>query len=370
MQIIRGKIQSAQKVVIYGPEGIGKSSFLAQFPNIIFIDTEGSTKHLEVARTESPSSWTMLLEQVKYFIRNPHELGTLGIDTADWAEKLCARELCAKSNKDGIEGFGYGKGYVYLAEDFGQLLNLLEELVQRGVNVVFAAHAQMRKFEQPDEMGAYDRWEMKLTKYVSPMLREWADMVLFANYKTFVVKADDKAKKGKAQGGKRVIYTSHHPCWDAKNRHNLPEEIPLDYSAIAHCIPSSNPNKSGQQTQQQKFVYLDDEVAKDAEPPKQEHLAKQEPPKQEQQAPVAMPENKQKKPYNEDLSGIPKALADLMRANEVTIEEIQHAVASRGYYPRNTPIQNYDPDFITGVLVGAWPQVFKMIQEFRDDVPF
>lgn len=45
----------------------------------------------------------------------------------------------------------------------------------------------MRKFEQPDEIGSYDRWEMKLTKNVAPLVKEWADMVLFANYKTFVV---------------------------------------------------------------------------------------------------------------------------------------------------------------------------------------
>ena len=33
-----------------------------------------------------------------------------------------------------------------------------------GINVVLTAHAQIRKFEQPDEMGAYDRYELKLGK--------------------------------------------------------------------------------------------------------------------------------------------------------------------------------------------------------------
>lgn len=46
MNITKGKIKSAQKVVIYGPEGIGKSTFASQFPNPLFIDTEGSTKTL------------------------------------------------------------------------------------------------------------------------------------------------------------------------------------------------------------------------------------------------------------------------------------------------------------------------------------
>ncbi len=359
MQISRGKIESAQKVVIYGPEGIGKSSFLANFPNIIFSDVEGSTKKLDVARTPRPSSWTMLLEQVRYFIKNPHELNTFGLDTADWAEKLCSKELCAKANKGGIEDFGYGKGYTYLSEEFGKLLNLLEELVEVGVNVVIAAHAFMRKFDQPDEMGSYDRWELKLTKYVSPMVREWADMVLFANYETYVVKTDDK--KNKAQGGKRVMHTAHHPCWDAKNRHDLALKLPFDFKEIAHCIPiknnASTPPPVTKEPEQKATEQITPEPPKEEvqDSPKQEQ-PKQDPPKQEQP--------------KIDLSGVPKPLADLMAANEVTVEEIQQAVSSKGYYPKNTPISNYDPQFVSGVLVGAWVQVFQMIKDFRDDIPF
>ena len=89
----------------------------------------------------------------------------------------------------------------------------------------------MRKLELPDEMGAYDRWEMKLSKQVAPLLKEWCDILLFLNYQTFVVTTENKSQK--AQGGKRVMYTSHHPCWDAKNRHGLPDVLDLDYQSIA-----------------------------------------------------------------------------------------------------------------------------------------
>ena len=240
MQIIRGKIPSAKKTVIYGPEGIGKSTLAARFPDPVFIDTEGSTKDMDVARTPAPSSWSMLMEQVRYFIGHPQELKTLIIDTADWAEQLCVADVCSRFQKAGIEDFGYGKGYTYLQEEFGRLLNLLTELVeQKGINVVLTAHAKMRKFEQPDELGAYDRWEMKLSKGAAPMVKEWADMVLFANYKTIVVNVDGQGVqkgKNKVQGGKRVMYTTHHNCWDAKNRYGLPDEIPMDYNEIRHVI--------------------------------------------------------------------------------------------------------------------------------------
>lgn len=351
MELTKGLIKGAQKCILYGPEGIGKSTFASQFPNPVFIDTEGSTKLMDVTRTPKPSSWTMLLEQVKYFKNNPHKCNTLVIDTADWAERLCKEEILAKAQKDSLSKFAHGQGYVILTEEFGRLLNLLEDLIERNVNVVITAHATMRKFEQPDEMGAYDRWELKLEKKVFPLLKEWADMVLFANYKTFAVKGQDE-RKNKAQGGKRVIYTSHHPCWDAKNRHGLKDELLFDFTEIAHCIPGNKnyqPQKPTEPTKKEEPI----QQTIMQEPPK---TVKEEPPKLEQPPVID--------------AGIPKALADLMTENKVTFEEIQKAVASRGYYPVNTPIENYDPDFIAGVLVGAWSQVFQIIQAFRDDLPF
>ena len=83
MEIITGKQATALKIVVYGPEGIGKSTFASKFPRPVFIDTEGSTKHMDVARTPRPTSWAMLMEQVRYFRDHPGEYGTLVIDTVD-----------------------------------------------------------------------------------------------------------------------------------------------------------------------------------------------------------------------------------------------------------------------------------------------
>lgn len=360
MEITRGKIASAQKTVIYGPEGIGKSTFASQFPDPVFIDTEGSTKHMDVARFPKPSSWTMLLEEVRQVRDCPSCCKTLVIDTADWAEQLCINHVCSKAEKSSIEDFGYGKGYIYVAEEFGNLLNLLEEIIERNIHVVITAHAKMRKFEQPDEIGSYDRWEMKLTKNVAPLVKEWADMVLFANYKTFVVAADNKGTKHKAQGGSRVMYTSHHPCWDAKNRHNLPLEIPFEYSQIAAFIenfgscqtPASiekvQPAEIQPHASQEESDFEDLEAYADNQ-------------KAEKQTPSAG--------NADNFDGIPKALQDLMTVNGVTQQDIQWAVSDKGYYPLETPIKNYDPAFIDGVLIGAWEQVFAMINENKK-LPF
>ena len=88
MEIIRGKIPCAKKVVIYGPEGIGKSTFASQFPDPVFIDTEGSTNSMDVARLPKASSWQMILQQVDYVRTHPEVCKTLVIDTIDWAEAM------------------------------------------------------------------------------------------------------------------------------------------------------------------------------------------------------------------------------------------------------------------------------------------
>lgn len=371
MQITRGRIPGAKKVLIYGPEGIGKSTFASQFPNPVFIDTEGSTKELDVARFPAPSSWTMLKEDVRYVIQHPEEFKTLVIDTADWAEKLAIQAVLDEHNKHGIEDFGYGNGYRYVYERFGELLNLLSDVVEKGVNVVLTAHATLRKFEQPDEMGAYDRYTMKLIDTpktsIGAAVKEWADMVLFANYKTLVV-TDSKTKKTKAQGGKRIMYTTHHTCWDAKNRYGLPEEMPFEYASIRSIIEAAaEPAADTAKPVVVKAAEEEPMPAKSEEKPAKEKA-------QKTAAPAAV-----KRPEPEDTSDldmrIPKALRDLMEHDRIGEWDIENFAESKGFVPFGTKIWEYEtvnPGIIEGLFVAQWPKVRDRIREARKNeaIPF
>jgi len=392
MEITRGKIRKAMKVVIYGPEGIGKSTLASRFPDPVFIDTEGSTTSMDVSRLPAPTSWIMLLSEVDYVKKNPTCCKTLVIDTADWAEQLCIRQVCDSHHIDGIEDMGYGKGYVYVKESFGKLLNQLSDLVESGINVVLTAHAMMRKFEQPDELGAYDRWELKLSKQTSPLVKEWSDMLLFCNYKTLVVNVDNHGAakgKNKARGGKRVIYTQHHPCWDAKNRFGLPDEMDMDYESIREAVEGSAPADPSQKPKEaaavasapasepERKVEANPELIKEmkqntlepAAPPADEDPASAEK-SQEETAPETT-----HKPVSDLLSDpdrLPQNLKDLMKNDAIDEWDIQRAVAFKGYYPENTLIQDMDPEFIQGWIIAYWPQVKALALKIKSEevIPF
>ena len=247
-QITKGAVPKPQRVLVYGVEGVGKTTLAAQFPKPLFIDTEGSSDHLDVRRLPSPDTWAMLLDEVRWVRDFPAECGgTLVVDTLDWAERLCFEHVCKQNGWESIENPKWGKGYTIAYEEFGKLVNLLTECRDAGLNVVAVCHAVKEKVEQPDEMGTYDSWGPKLLNSrktsIAGMVKEWADAVLFLNFKTVVVAtdvgSDGKARKHKAQNGKdRVMYASHAAAWDAKNRWGLPDECPLDYAWIAPHVPA------------------------------------------------------------------------------------------------------------------------------------
>lgn len=185
-------------------------------------------------------------------------------------------------------------------------------------------------------------------------------MLLFANYKTVVEKAGSGPNaKNKASGGRRVMYTTHHPCWDAKNRFGLPDEMPFDYADIAACIsgttPAPAPQPEPQPRPQQKPQSAPEEDILPAPAPQPE------PPAETVPKALLVP----------DLIalGVPEKLAPLMSANNVTPEELQHVVGERGYFPEDMPIKDYPMDFVEGCLIAAWPQVLQMVLDSRD-LPF
>ncbi|MBE2180632.1 MAG: ATP-binding protein [Chthoniobacterales bacterium] len=232
---IRGRVARPQKAVIYGPEGVGKSTLASQFPAPVFIDTEGGTHHLDVVRFPEPATWDDVTATIAQLAVGGHEFKTLVIDTADWLEKRLAAHICKKAGKESIEDFGYGKGFTLVAEEFAKFLASLDGLIRQGIHIVFLAHSTVRKFESPDQAGSYDRYELKLSKQTAPLIKEWADLILFANYVTKVAEGDTGRRRG-IGGKERVLFTTHAAAYDAKNRHGLEDRLPFAFDSIARVF--------------------------------------------------------------------------------------------------------------------------------------
>lgn len=332
------------KVLIYGVEGIGKTTFASKFPDPIFIDTEGSTGFINARKLPNPTSWTMLLDELEDIKSEPRGK-TLIIDTLDWAERLAKKYLMDKNKWAAIDSTNYGSRYVALSDEIGKLLNKLTEIKDIGINVVLTAHAETKKHELPDEMGQYDKYTLKLEKRDAGLAKEWADMILFFNYKTTII-SDSKSNSKKATGGQRVMYTTHKPAWDAKNRLGLPDELPIDFEAIRELFEA----KTGMSTTQIKSESTQT----------QQMPLPEEPPVIETE-----PEPEEAKPapeFTEEIpSSIPQSLADLMTVNHVTVDEIMQVIYVGGFMPQGTPLENV-PAELWGHLASNWDKVLNMLE--------
>ena len=376
MNITKGKIRSAVKMLVYGPEGVGKTTFAAQAPGAVFIDTEGSTRHMDVARFDPPDNMVDILECLNYTLAHPDHVKTLVIDTVDWLEKYIFNNVCVEKKLQNIEDMGYGKGYIYAKQKMQQLLELLQAIVDKGVNVILVCHSMIRKFEQPDEMGSYDRYMLKLNeKNIAPLVKEWVDLMLFVNYRTNIVTdSDGKTKKGTG-GQKRIMYANHTACWDAKNRFGLPDELPFEFSQIAHLFTNAEPVPAAKPQQTIEDVLNTDpiEIKRDAhaevdtmaqlpnEPKKPAKMPKGQPPER----PESMRSD------NPEKDNLLQQLWDRMTANAILDPMIiQAVVADKEYYDLTTLIRDYDTDFIEGCLIEAWDTVCGLALTKVHNLPF
>jgi hypothetical protein len=231
LNIQRGRRHTPVRAVIYGTEGIGKSTLAAAFPSPVILDTEEGTHHLDVARV-SIGSWDELRAAVAEIGSKPSEFRTVVIDSADWAERLLTEQLLRENKWASIESAGYGKGFTMLAEAFGRFLTQCDALIGVGLNVAFVAHSKVQRTSPPDMADGFDRYELKLTKQTAPLLKEWCDLLAFCNYKTTVSEGSDGRKK--ATGGKRrLMHLERAAAWDAKNRYGLDAELPMTIESLA-----------------------------------------------------------------------------------------------------------------------------------------
>lgn len=234
--ISKNHATKAPRVLVYGVEGIGKTTFAAGAPDPIFICTEDGLGSLDVAHFPLVEKTDDVMQAISTLYDSEHPYKTVVLDSVDWLDNAVVREIEASHD---AKDLAYGKGSVIAADKWRDILAGFNALRNdRGMCVILIAHTTIKRFDSP-ETEPYDRYQPKLQERTSSIIREWCDAVLFANYKTIVRKSEVGFNKEVARGistGERLLHTAERPAYMAKNRYALPDTIPMTWDAFAQAI--------------------------------------------------------------------------------------------------------------------------------------
>lgn len=243
-----GRENRPPRLMIYGQEGVGKSTYGASAPDAIFVQTEDGLGEINCHKFPLAKSFDEVLAELTALRDEDHKYKTVVVDSADWLERLIWDRVCSDFGVRSIEKAdgGYGKGYVHAVGYWRTVVTMLDELRnKRGMIVIIIAHSKVERFEDP-ENTAYDRYAPRLHKAATGLLCEWADAVMFAT-KRFRVNKENAGFAGErgiaapigSNGGERILRTVGGPACIAKNRFGLPGEIPLSWDAFIEAYRAS-----------------------------------------------------------------------------------------------------------------------------------
>ena len=231
----KGVLDTPVRVLVYGAEKVGKSTFAAGAPSPIFLGAENGTERLDVERLQ-PSTWNEAVDWINELATEEHAYKTLVVDPLNWLEPMCWAQVCTNMGVTNIEDPGFGKGYTAALDLWRSFTFGLERCWRaKGMHIILVAQSQVKSFQNP-EGAPYDRYELAMHAKAAGMLKQWVDAVLFARLETFA-----KLEKGqqRAKGfstGARVVHTQPSAAYDAGARWKLPEELPLSWDDFMGAI--------------------------------------------------------------------------------------------------------------------------------------
>jgi len=240
------------RILLYGVEGIGKSTFGSCAPRPIFLQTEDGLDEIDCERLPLSTTFDEVVAALLELRREEHDYESVVVDSLDWLERLVWDKLCLECGVNSIEKVdgGYSKGYTHALTFWREIIDHLNVLRNaRGMVVVLIAHSKIERFEDP-ESSPYDRYSPRLHKHASALVSEWCDAVLFATRRIRTQSEDAGFNRKRtiahaigAGGGERILRCVGGPTCVAKNRYGITEELPLSWAAFMQAM--SNPQTQG-----------------------------------------------------------------------------------------------------------------------------
>jgi hypothetical protein len=252
-KIHHGRIAKPPRILLYGTEGIGKSTFGSQAPRPVFIQTEDGLDEIDCAKFPPATHFDEVTAALAELRREEHDYETAVIDSLDWLERLVFDKLCAEHNVASIEQVagGYSKGYTLALNLWRDIIDHLNALRNdRGMVVLLIAHSKVERFEDP-ESSPYDRYSPRLHKHAAALVSEWCDAVLFATRRIRTQSEDAGFNRKRtiahaigSGGGERILRCVGGPSCVAKNRYGIVEELPLSWAAFIGALSNHQPEGS------------------------------------------------------------------------------------------------------------------------------
>lgn len=239
MQIKQTRKEAPVRLLIHGPGGVGKSTFAAAAPGTVFSAAEDGLSNIDAHALPEAKTWGDLLAQLDYLATGSHTFKTYALDSLDWAEPMCWAAVCEKGDAKGkrmpnIEAFCYGKGYLAALDEWRVFLSKLEAVRRKGMAIILIAHSVRKTVKNP-QGDDYEQWQIKLHDKAAGLLKEWVDVVGFAEHEIATYENDSGRVKGIATG-KRVLKVQPAAGYDGKTRYAMPASIPLDWSTFAAAV--------------------------------------------------------------------------------------------------------------------------------------
>jgi len=250
------------RLVWYGREGIGKTTFGAGAENPIFVCTEEGADNLPVAKYDFgdgrilAESWEEILGAVQDIAAQDHDYKTIVIDTWCAATLMAAQKVCVESfdgkwadKNYGFLAWGGKQGYGATTELVRGLQRHLDKCRARGMMVILLSHESLGVVKDAVR-GEYHQFIGDVDTTLWNVTNEWADIVGHAYHDFAVIEnrdAKEKPKKGRAYNkNRRMVRFAGSPAEAAKCRagYELPDEMllpdqpELTYSMFADALKS------------------------------------------------------------------------------------------------------------------------------------